>query len=170
MILLWEIDEDIKGTMDPELTDLLQSAADKALETEGVTRSCAVTVRLCGDEAIHQINKAFRGVDRSTDVLSFPTINYPTGITAGQADKLIRREYDDELNACMLGDLIISVPHIMAQADEYGHSPRREAAYLLVHGICHLMGYDHMQDDEKTVMRAMEERILSAVNMTREEC
>ena len=170
MILLWEIDDDIRSDLDPAMTELMQRAADQALVSEGVSRACTVTVRLCGDDAIHEINREFRGVDRSTDVLSFPTVNYPTGVTAGKADKLIRREYDDELNACMLGDLVISVPHIYAQAQEYGHSPRREAAYLLVHGICHLMGYDHMQDDEKAVMRAMEEKILSAVNMTREEC
>ena len=96
-------------------------------------------------------------------MLSFPTVNYPKGVTAGHADKLLRRELDDELDACMLGDLIISVPHVLAQAQEYGHSPEREAAYLLVHGICHLMGYDHMVEDEKREMRAMEEKILNAV-------
>lgn len=95
-------------------------------------------------------------------------MSYPAGITAGQADELLRRELDDELNACMLGDLIISVPHIIAQAEEYGHSPEREAAYLLVHGICHLMGYDHMEEKEKRCMRAMEEKILSAVGMERD--
>lgn len=164
MILLWEIDTDI----DPALTALMQQAADCALQAEGVTRPCAVSLRLCDDDAIHEINRKFRGVDRATDVLSFPTVNYPKGITAGQADKLLRRELDDELNACMLGDLIISVPHIMAQATEYGHSPQREAAYLLVHGICHLMGYDHIEDDEKRIMREMEEKILSAVGAERE--
>ena len=69
----------------------------------------------------------------------------------------------------MLGDLILSIPHVLAQAEEYGHSPEREAAYLLVHGLCHLMGYDHMVEDEKKEMRAMEEKILSAVGMGREE-
>ena len=81
---------------------------------------------------------------------------------------MIRRELDDELNACCLGDLIISVPHIYAQAEEYGHSPQREAAYLLVHGLCHLMGYDHMIDEDKRRMRSMEEKILSCVGITRD--
>jgi len=165
VILLWEIDTQV----DPSLLSLMQTAADAALHAEGVTRSCAVSVRLCEDEAIHEINREFRGVDRATDVLSFPMVNYPKGITAGRADKLLRRALDDELNACMLGDLIISVPHILAQAAEYGHSPQREAAYLLVHGICHLMGYDHMVDDEKRSMRVMEEKILASIGMSREE-
>lgn len=164
MILLWEIDTQVE----PGLLSLMQTAADCALTVEGVKRPCAVSIRLCDDEAIHAINREFRHVDRSTDVLSFPMVNYPPGITAGQADKLLRQALDDELNACMLGDLIISVPHVLAQAAEYGHSPQREAAYLLVHGICHLMGYDHMEDDDKRRMRAMEETILGAVGLERE--
>lgn len=165
MMLLWEIDTKV----DPALLALMQSAADCALHMEGVTRPCAVSVRLCDDDAIHAINREHRGIDRATDVLSFPTVSYPEGATAGQSDKLLRREWDDELNACMLGDLVLSVPHVLAQAEEYGHSPQREAAYLLVHGICHLMGYDHIEENDKRRMRAMEEKILNAVGMSRDE-
>lgn len=164
MKLLWEIDTQV----DPELISLMQAAADCALYMEGVHRRCAVSIRLCDDDAIHAINLEYRGVDRATDVLSFPMINYPAGVTAGRADRLLRQALDDEVNACMLGDLIISIPHVYAQAMEYGHSPQREAAYLLVHGICHLMGYDHIEAEEKRRMRAMEEKILSAVGMTRD--
>ncbi len=167
MTLLWEIDTPV----DPGLLTLMQTAADCALVMEGVKRPCAVAIRLCDDESIHAINKEFRQVDRATDVLSFPMVSYPAGVTAGRADRLLRQALDDELNACMLGDLVISVPHVLAQAEEYGHSPQREAAYLLVHGICHLMGYDHMEDDDKRRMRAMEEKILSAVGLERDgEC
>lgn len=164
MKLLWQIDTEVA----PSWLSLMQTAADCALYTEGVTRECAVSIRLCDDEAIHEINREFRDVDRATDVLSFPTVNYPFGVTAGQADKYLRLEYDDELNACMLGDLILSVPHVLAQAEEYGHSPERECAYLLVHGLCHLMGYDHIEDEDKRRMRAMEEKILTAIGQTRE--
>ena len=164
MILLWQIDTEVK----PSWLSLMQTAADCALLTEGVTRECAVSIRLCDDEAIHEINREYRDVDRATDVLSFPTVNYPAGLTAGQADKYLRRELDDELNACMLGDLILSVPHVLSQAEEYGHSPERECAYLLVHGLCHLMGYDHIEEDDKKKMRAMEEKILAAIGQTRD--
>lgn len=164
MILLWEIDTPVA----PELLSLMQTAADCALWAEGVRRPCAVSVRLCGDEEIREINRDYRQTDRATDVLSFPTVNYPKGVTAGRADRLLRRELDDELDACMLGDLILSIPHVMAQAEEYGHSPQREAAYLLVHGLCHLMGYDHMVADEQKEMRAMEEKILNAIGLDRD--
>ena len=164
MKILWQLDTQV----DAAWLTLMQQAADAAVLTEGVTRPCAVCIRICDDEAIHEINREYRGVDRATDVLSFPTVNYPADITAGKADKLLRREWDDELDAVMLGDLIISVPHVIAQAGEYGHSVQREAAYLTVHGLCHLMGYDHMEEDEKRRMRAMEEKILSAIAMERD--
>lgn len=164
MKLLWQIDT----AVNPSWLSLMQTAADCALLTEGVKRECAVSIRLCDDEAIHEINRAYRDVDRATDVLSFPTVNYPAGMTAGQADKYLRLEFDDEVNACMLGDLILSVPHVLAQAEEYGHSPERECAYLLVHGLCHLMGYDHIEEEDKRRMRAMEEKILNAIGQTRE--
>lgn len=164
MKILWQLDTQV----DPTWLTLMQKAADAALAAEGVNRACAVCIRICDDESIHEINREYRGVDRATDVLSFPTVNYPAGVTAGQADKLLRRELDDELDAVMLGDLIISVPHVIAQAQEYGHAVQREAAYLTVHGLCHLMGYDHIEESDKKVMRAMEEKILSAIAMERD--
>lgn len=164
MILQWSID----APVDPALTSLMQTAADCALWAEGVEMRCVVCVRLCDDEAIHQLNRDYRNVDRATDVLSFPLVRYPRGITAGRAPKRLCAAYDDEVNACSLGDLVLSVDHIRQQAAEYGHSVEREAAYLLVHGLCHLMGYDHIEDEERKEMRAMEEKILNAVGMGRD--
>ncbi len=164
MKLLFEIDT----AVDPSLTALMQTAADRACSREGIRRPCAVSVRLCGDEDIRRVNAGFRGIDRATDVLSFPLVTYPAGGTAGACDRLLARCYDDEAGACMLGDLIISVPHIYAQAAEYGHSPEREAAYLLVHGLCHLFGYDHIDPDDQRRMRQMEESILSGIGLTRD--
>ena len=102
-------------------------------------------------------------------MLSFPTVNYPAGRTAGQCEALLHQEYDPQEDACALGDIVISMDHVRAQAREYGHSERRECGYLLTHGLFHLMGYDHMTDEEKPAMRAMEERALASVGLTREE-
>lgn len=143
-----------------EILAQMERAASGAPACEGIHVACSITVRLCDDETIRKINAECRGIDRSTDVLSFPTVAYPAGQTAGKSEKLLKREFDDETGCCFLGDIIISVPHLYAQAEEYGHSPLREATYLLVHGICHLMGYDHMEEDEKARMRKMEERII----------
>ena len=143
----------------------MQRSADRSIECEGISMPCSVTVRLCGDDDIREINERYRGIDRSTDVLSFPAVSYPAGKTAGSCPGLLRAEYDDESCSCFLGDIVIAVPHVFAQAEEYGHPPLREACYLLVHGLCHLMGYDHMNDEDKRKMRLLEERILSRENM-----
>ncbi len=164
MKLLWEIDT----AAAPALTMLMQTAADCAAAAEGISTACAVGVRLCDDETIRALNAEYRQTDRATDVLSFPLVSYPEGVTAGQAEHLLRGAYDDDADACLLGDLVISVPHIYAQAEEYGHSPEREAAFLLVHGLCHLFGYDHIEADDQRRMRQMEEKILGGMGLSRE--
>ena len=146
----------------------MQEAADLCLLYEGVTVPCSATVNLCDDNTIREINRTYREIDRSTDVLSFPSVCYPAGKTAGTCEKLLRQEYDDESGACFLGDIFISVPHAAAQAEEYGHSVMRETVYLLVHGICHLMGYDHIEPEDKEKMRTMEEKILAGASVSRD--
>ena len=146
--------------------DLVASCCEAA---EKVKQPLAVHVVLTDDEDIRQVNAAYRGIDRATDVLSFPTVNYPNGQTAGSCEKRLRAEYDPELGACMIGDILISYEHAVAQAREYGHSVRRELCYLFAHGLFHLMGYDHMEDDEKKEMRLMEEKALHMAGISREE-
>ena len=163
MKLDWILNE----TLPDSVMKKMQTAADQCLIAEGIGIPCAVTVRLCSDEEISLVNAETRKISSSTDVLSFPTCSFPDGLTAGSCEKLLRREYDDDMNACFLGDIMISVPHLMSQAMEYGHSPEREGAYLLVHGICHLMGYDHIEEEDRLKMRAMEEKILTSVSAVR---
>jgi len=166
MILEFEDELDL---LDEQTRALMQRCAQSAKATEGVSEKLAVFVRIVNDDEIQVINRDQRGKDASTDVLSFPTVNYPEGKTAGSCERLLRREYDPELGACVIGDIIISMDHVRAQAAEYGHSERRESGYLLTHGLFHLMGYDHMTDTDKPVMRAMEEKALAAIGLTREE-
>lgn len=164
-----QIDWDIRSYLDAAVLAKMQQAADECLNAEKVRLNCAVSVCLCDDATIRDINRQYRNIDRSTDVLSFPTVTYPAGLTAGNCESLLRQEYDADTQACFLGDLFISTDHVASQACEYGHSMLREAVYLLVHGICHLMGYDHMEQHEKEKMRSMEDRILSGINVFREE-
>ena len=160
---------DERALLDDKTRALMQRCADAAERTEGVAVPVGAFVTLVGDDVIQEINRQQRGKDAATDVLSFPTVNYPAGRTAGKSASLLRREYDPELGACALGDIVISVDHARAQALEYGHSEQRELGYLLTHGLFHLMGYDHMIDCEKAVMRAMEERSLASIGLRREE-
>ena len=155
--------------VDELIRDRMTFAADRALACEGITMDCSIHVCLCDDEIISGINREYRGVPSSTDVLSFPSVDYPAGQTARNSEHLIRMEYDDQSGACFLGDIFISVPHMRKQAAEYGHTDLREACYLLIHGICHLMGYDHIKPEDKEKMRKMEEKILSEISISRDD-
>ncbi len=166
MTLHWTIHA---ADMPRHLPNLMQTAADCALIAEGITIPCGIGVMMTDDQEIQIFNRENRNIDAATDVLSFPTVNYKQGKTAGRSEFLLKKEYDSELNVCFLGDVILSVDHVKAQAAEYGHSEEREAAYLLVHGICHLMGYDHITKEEQAAMRAMEEKALAMMNMGRNE-
>lgn len=165
MILEWSVDEGINP--DPVLISQMQTAADYALIAEGIHAACFAGVRLCDDRSICEINSRERNVNQATDVLSFPSVRFPSGKTAHECENLLRQAYDDEQNACFLGDIIISIPRAQSQAMEYGHSAAREAAYLLVHGLCHLFGYDHIEEKDKSKMRKKEEEILASVGLCR---
>lgn len=134
----------------------IRKCIDAALDCEGVFLQCEVSVLITGDEAIHRINREFRSVDRATDVLSFPLQNFvPEAFDAEITD------LDRNTGLLPIGDIVISVDHIRAQALEYGHSRRRELAYLLVHSVMHLLGYDHMDEgEEKRRMRRHEEVVM----------
>lgn len=123
--------------------------------------------RLVDDDAIHQLNREFRNVDRSTDVLSFPSIEYRAGQTAKDSLKKLQRERDPESGLMNLGDFVVSLPTAKVQAETYGHSLMRELCYLAAHAQFHLMGYDHMTEDEKRIMREKEERVMTALGLVR---
>jgi len=145
---------------------LLEAVARAAMGLEGLM-GAEVAARLVDDEAIRAINLAHRGIDRATDVLSFPTISYREGRTAGSSLKLVRREYNPSTGLCFLGDIVISLPRAAEQAAAYGHSLQRELGYLTAHGVFHLMGYNHETEDGRRVMRALEEQALSMLALER---
>ena len=130
-----------------------------------------VEVTLVGNAEIHRLNKEFRDTDRPTDVLSFPMINYEA---AGDFDFL--EEDDDELTAqyfdfdsgeLLLGDIVISVDKVKEQAKEYGHSVRRELAFLVAHSMFHLFGFDHMEDEKRVHMESMQREVLEQLGIER---
>ena len=145
---------------------LMERVAKSVCRLEGVDGAGAY-VRVVDDGAIRAVNVAARGVDRPTDVLSFPAVNWHGG-TARDDKARLRREYDPETGLCFLGDIIISIDRAKEQAAEYGHSLARELGYLTAHAMLHLCGYDHMTDEDKAKMRAMEDKVMADVSLPRE--
>lgn len=144
--------------------ELLRRVIPAALEAEGVPFPCEVDVLFTDDEGIHQINLEQRQVDRPTDVLSFPMFDLRPGEHPTQEDA------DPGDNLVPLGDMVISLERAKAKGEEYGHGTRREVAYLAVHSVLHLLGYDHMDEGPmKAQMRAREEAILEQLGITREQ-
>ena len=126
---------------------------------------CEVDVSLTDDEHIHQINREMRQVDRPTDVLSFPAFDFVPGQPPTEADEDL---VDPATGLVPLGDMVISMEHVAAQAREYGHAKRRELSYLVVHSVLHLLGYDHLDEGpQKARMRAREEAILGELGIGR---
>ena len=120
-----------------------------------------ITITLTTPENIRKINKEFRNIDKETDVLSFPMFEKE------ELDNMIKNkkfEYED-----VLGDIIISIDRVERQAEEYGHSFERELSYMVVHGFYHLMGYDHIKEEDKKEMRKKEDEILDKLHITRGE-
>ena len=141
----------------------LEAVITAALEAEGVEIPCEINVLLTDDEGIHTVNRETRGVDRPTDVLSFPMFELEPGVPPeGEAF------LDPETGRSPLGDMCISLERAAAQAEEYGHSLDRELCYLAVHSALHLLGYDHLDEGPmKRQMRAREEAILGKLGITR---
>ena len=162
--LQWEI------PVPPELEGLealLTVVAEACFQAEGIS-GAGFAVRIVDDEAIRALNRTQRGIDSATDVLSFPTVRFAPGRTARDCPKRLRREYDPFCGYVNLGDCVINLGRARRQAEEYGHTLARELGYLTAHSAFHLMGYDHMNEEERSVMREMEERALGAAGITRD--
>lgn len=143
---------------------VIRSAINQTLKAEGVAVPCEINVLVTNNEGIRTINRTSRNIDSPTDVLSFPMFQF----TPGELPQNWSEYLDPETGMCALGDMCISLERAESQAQEYGHSLRREVGYLTIHSMLHLLGYDHMDEGpEKARMRAREETIAAAMKLSR---
>lgn len=145
---------------------LQKKLIEAALDYAECPYEAEVNLLLTTDEEIHQMNKEHRGIDRPTDVLSFPMVEYEE---AGQFVfwKISMTAFIRRPENCCLGDIVISKDRVIAQAEEYGHEIKREYAFLIAHSMLHLFGYDHMEEEERKTMERMQNEILNALNIVR---
>lgn len=148
--------------------DVVKQVAEAVLKAEGCPYEAQVSVLLTDNETIRGFNRDNRGIDRETDVLSFPNIEFEESGIFEIAEEEEADCFDPDSKELILGDIIISVDKVREQAESYGHSVKREFAFLVAHSMLHLCGYDHMEDKEAKVMEEKQELILESLGITRD--
>jgi len=134
-----------------EYLNIVNKVLNSCFESELKNKKLTVNVTLTNPKKIQELNKQYRNIDKATDVLSFPMF---------EKEELVNL---DNKNYYILGDIVISIEKVKEQAVEYEHSFERELSYMVVHGFCHLLGYDHIEEEDKKVMRKKEEEILAKI-------
>lgn len=158
-----------KIEVNEELVNELENTIKFALKEEKVEVPCEISLLFVDNDEIREINNETRGIDRETDVLSFPMLDYTKNKVF--KDIYLNYEFDETFmdgEELVLGDIVLSLEKALEQSNEYNHSFKREASYLVVHSVLHLLGYDHMEEEEKKIMRAREEEILEKLDIRRE--
>lgn len=153
-------------TLPLDCRSLALTVIEASLDHAGCPYEAEVNLLLTMNEDIRRINKEFRDIDKETDVLSFPMADFET---AGEFD-FLEEAYDcfhPETGELLLGDIVISKERVLSQAGEYGHSVRREYSFLIAHSMLHLMGYDHMEEEDRFLMEQMQREILDRLKILR---
>lgn len=148
--------------------EILDSVMGQVLTMEDCPYEAQVNLLITDEEGICRFNREYRQIDAPTDVLSFPMISFEKEGDFKAAEQNEADCFDPESGEMLLGDIIISAPRVMEQAEKYGHSAKREFAFLVAHSMLHLCGYDHMEDEQAKVMEIKQEQALNALGITRE--
>ena len=162
------VENESNETLPFDMEEMAGVVIEKVLEIEGCPFETEINILITDNEGIKKYNSEFRGIDQETDVLSFPNIDYdePSDFSCieGQEADYVNPETDEVI----FGDIILSINKVYSQAEEYGHSLKREFAFLIVHSMLHLLGYDHINEADAMVMEPKQEAILASLNITRE--
>ncbi|AVK49891.1 MULTISPECIES: rRNA maturation RNase YbeY [Clostridium] len=151
-----------------KLIERLTEVIEFALKEEEVNMKCEISLLFVDNNEIKEINNETRGINRETDVLSFPMLEYEDKKVFKDMYKDYKfSQFDFDGDELVLGDIVLSLEKALEQSKEFNHSYEREASYLVVHSVLHLLGYDHMEDDDKIIMRSREEDILNKLNIIR---
>ncbi|MCR5278812.1 MAG: rRNA maturation RNase YbeY [Lachnospiraceae bacterium] len=163
------VDNETEYKFDFDADELVKILVAKVLETEKVPYTdVTLNLSFTDEETIRETNRDFRNMDKVTDVLSFPAIDFEAPVDFAGVKEGDPAYFDAETGELILGDIMICVKRAMEQAEEYGHSLKREIAFLITHSCLHLLGYDHETDEERIVMEDKQRNILDDLNIKRE--
>lgn len=162
------VENETEIRFDFDIKEILDMVMEKVLRQEKCPYEAQVNLLVTDNEGIREYNRRYREVDASTDVLSFPMISYETEAGFSVAEEQEADCFDPESGELLLGDIIISADKVKEQAKKFGHSEKREFAFLVAHSMLHLCGYDHMEKEEAQVMESRQEQVLEELGITRD--
>lgn len=162
------IENEVDTNFPFDMKEVAEMVSEAVLEEEECPYEVQINLVVTDNEGIRELNRECRGIDRETDVLSFPNVDYETP-GCFEIDEDREADYfDPESGELMLGDIMISKDRVIEQAEEYGHSQKREFAFLVAHSMLHLCGYDHMEPEEALIMEQKQEAVLNRLGITRD--
>ena len=163
------VDNEVDAKFDFDFEEIAREVAEAVLKEEECDYDVEISLTITDDEGIRVINKEYRDMDKPTDVLSFPTINYdqPGDFSVIESEQKNGILNPDTGNIAF-GDIVINEARVRSQAKDYGHSEKREFAFLIAHSMLHLCGYDHMEEIEAGIMESKQESVLQSLGITRE--
>ena len=162
------VENETEVLFDFDVQEILDVVMTEVLDMEKCPYEAQVNLLLTDNEGIRGYNKEYRGIDNPTDVLSFPMIEFEKEADFSVVEETQAAYFEPDSGELMLGDIIISVDKVMEQAEKFGHSQKREFAFLTAHSLLHLCGYDHMTEEEAGVMEEKQEAVLSKLGITRD--
>lgn len=163
------VENETATNFDFDMKDILDLIMEEVLTKEGCPYEAQVNLLLTDNEGIREFNRQYREIDSPTDVLSFPNLSFETEADFSAAEDNEADCFDPDSGELILGDIIISADKVKEQAEKFGHSEKREFAFLTAHSLLHLCGYDHMTEAEAKVMEAKQETYLSELGIIREQ-
>ena len=166
-VMSFYLEEETEVNFGFNYSELAEKIVDFCLDYSNFPYEAEVNLTLTDNNGIHEINKEFRNIDRPTDVLSFPMLQYETPGDFTFLEDENSDDFNPDTGEAMLGDIVISVDKVIEQAESYGHSVEREYAFLITHSMLHLFGYDHMEEEEAKVMEEKQKDILQKMNILR---
>ena len=166
--MIFYVDNETEASFSFDIEELSKSVAEAVLKSENCPFEAQISLLITDDEGIKEMNNDFRGIDSPTDVLSFPNIEYETAGDFSVAEAQSIDITDPDTGNIVLGDIVINENRVREQAAEFGHSEKREFAFLVAHSMLHLCGYDHMEEDEAKVMEEKQEKVVESLGITRD--
>lgn len=161
------IEEEVQIPFSFDYKETANRVINAAIDSENFPYESEINLFLVDNETIAEMNQNYREIERPTDVLSFPMIAYDTPGDFSKIEDSTEDNFNPDTGELILGDIVISVPKVLEQAEEYGHSTEREFAFLITHSMLHLFGYDHMETEEAAIMEHKQKAILDSLQITR---